>query len=242
VTKDIWAAKALGDRLAAFIKSEGKPSGKKGEVLVVTSDPAHVGNVTKLSTVDASSSPIEWIVSVSMLSEGWDVQNVFQIVPHEQRAFNSKLLIAQVLGRGLRIPPAFKGSQPEVVVFNHERWAAAIRHLVDEVMENDVRLASYPVPDRSTYNFELHQIAYKQAERTETISPAKGGVDILKSGKIVLVPQAARIKRRVRYEMAGTKAAREDAVDIDYRLRPVEEVAARVRNRLKSIDMEEGTR
>jgi hypothetical protein len=36
-----------------------------------------------------------------MLSEGWDVKNVFQIVPHEERAFNSKLLIAQVLGRGL---------------------------------------------------------------------------------------------------------------------------------------------
>ena len=33
-----------------------------------------------------------------MLSEGWDVKNVFQIVPHEERAFNSKLLIAQVLG------------------------------------------------------------------------------------------------------------------------------------------------
>ena len=29
---------------------------------------------------------------------------VFQIVPHEERAFNSKLLISQVLGHGLRIP------------------------------------------------------------------------------------------------------------------------------------------
>ena len=46
---------------------------------------------------------------VSMLTEGWDVQNVFQIVPHEERAFNSKLLIAQVLGRGLRVPDAYKG-------------------------------------------------------------------------------------------------------------------------------------
>jgi len=30
-------------------------------------------------------------------------------VPHEERAFNSKLLIAQVLGRGLRIPEEYKG-------------------------------------------------------------------------------------------------------------------------------------
>ena len=30
-------------------------------------------------------------------------------MPHEERAFNSKLLIAQVLGRGLRIPEEYKG-------------------------------------------------------------------------------------------------------------------------------------
>ena len=33
-------------------------------------------------------------VGFSMLSEGWDVKNVFQIVPHEGEAFNSKLPIA----------------------------------------------------------------------------------------------------------------------------------------------------
>ena len=42
--------------------------------------------------VDDKDNLIEWITSVSMLSEGWDVKNVFQIVPHEERAFNSKLL------------------------------------------------------------------------------------------------------------------------------------------------------
>ena len=59
--------------------------------------------------MDEKDNPVEWITSVSMLTEGWDVKNVFQIVPHEERAFNSKLLIAQVLGRGLRIPEEYKG-------------------------------------------------------------------------------------------------------------------------------------
>src|SRR5207302_10053653 len=68
------------------------------KVLVVTSKDEHKKNVAKLSYVDRADNPIEWIFSVSMLTEGWDVQNVFQIVPHEKRAFNSKLLIAQVLG------------------------------------------------------------------------------------------------------------------------------------------------
>ena len=45
--------------------------------------------------LDSGASPYFCIVSVLMLREGWDVKNVFQIVPHEERAFNSKLLIAQ---------------------------------------------------------------------------------------------------------------------------------------------------
>ena len=64
-------------------------------------------NLASLKQVDDASSPVEWIVSVSMLTEGWDVKNVFQVVPHESRAFSSKLLIAQVLGRGLRVPQGY---------------------------------------------------------------------------------------------------------------------------------------
>jgi len=57
-------------------------------------------NLQLLKEVDDSKNQVEWILSVAMLTEGWDVKNVFQIVPHESKAFNSKLLIAQVLGRG----------------------------------------------------------------------------------------------------------------------------------------------
>ncbi len=46
-------------------------------------------NLALLKSVDDADSPVEWIVSVSMLTEGWDVKNVFQIVPHESRAFSS---------------------------------------------------------------------------------------------------------------------------------------------------------
>ena len=79
------------------------------KVLIVTSANEHKNNIPILRRVDDKDNPVEWITSVSMLSEGWDVKNVFQIVPHEERAFNSKLLIAQVLGRGLRIPEVYKG-------------------------------------------------------------------------------------------------------------------------------------
>jgi type III restriction enzyme len=78
---------------AAFVQRHDKDSPEK----------RRKENLVALKHVDDPASSVEWIVSVSMLTEGWDVKNVFQIVPHESRAFSSKLLIEQVLGRGLRI-------------------------------------------------------------------------------------------------------------------------------------------
>ncbi|MFH0948173.1 MAG: DEAD/DEAH box helicase family protein, partial [Elusimicrobiota bacterium] len=105
VTKDISKAKMLREDLIDFLEKREKISRKAVEkkVLIVTSHKDHKKNVLELKNVDDKDNPVEWIVSVSMLTEGWDVKNVFQIVPWEDRAFNSKLLIAQVLGRGLRI-------------------------------------------------------------------------------------------------------------------------------------------
>lgn len=36
-------------------------------------------NTKDIVLVDDKDDPVEWIVSVSMLTEGWDVKNVFQI-------------------------------------------------------------------------------------------------------------------------------------------------------------------
>lgn len=102
ITKDINKAKILKEDLVDHLAREEKLNiddiNKK--VSIVTSHKDHAENVLRLPYVDNKDDPIEWIVSVSMLTEGWDVKNVFQIVPWEDRAFNSKLLISQVLGRG----------------------------------------------------------------------------------------------------------------------------------------------
>lgn len=132
--------------------------------MIVTSANEHKSNIPILRRVDDKDNPIEWITSVSMLSEGWDVKNVFQIVPHEERAFNSKLLIAQVLGRGLRIPEVYRGNQPVTTVFNHDKWSESIKHLVDEVLEIEKRIHSYPIEKKEDYNFDLYNIDYKRAE------------------------------------------------------------------------------
>jgi type III restriction enzyme len=130
VTKGIADCKRVAEELQGFLQEWEKISAADAEdqVLPVTSAKEHQPNVAQLRVVDSPRSKVEWIVSASMLSEGWDVKNVFQIVPHEECAFNSKLLIAQVLGRGLRRPDGWTGEDPMVTVFNHDAWSGRIRH------------------------------------------------------------------------------------------------------------------
>ena len=141
VTKDIKSAKILVNQFVNYL-SEFESIDKRiaeSKVLIVTSSPEHKENLFKLKNVDSRESSVEWIISVSMLTEGWDVKNVFQIIPWEDKAFNSKLLISQVLGRGLRIPKEYVGTQPIVTVFNHDSWSKNIEGLVNEILEIETR-------------------------------------------------------------------------------------------------------
>lgn len=168
VTPTIVRCKDVADELTDFLAEETGKSREEvsDQVLTVHSEAA---DLSRLPNVDRSGSKVEWIVSVSMLNEGWDVKRVFQIVPHEERAFNSKLLIAQVLGRGLRIPDNWSGEQPEVTVLNHDAWASRIVHLVNEVREIEQQLPTFSVAT-SPFNFDLLNIKYDPQAYTTTHS------------------------------------------------------------------------
>ena len=118
-----------------------------------------------LKTVDEADSPVEWIISVAKLTEGWDVKRVFQIIPHEKRAFNSRLLIAQVLGRGLRVPPSVKAAFPKeeitVTVNNHPSWYAEIKDLFNEILEIKER-GSWGYDSKKGYDITLYNLEYKE--------------------------------------------------------------------------------
>jgi len=58
--------------------------------------------VERLLKVEHTDEPTEIVIHVNMLKEGWDVTNLYTIVP--LRAANSKILIEQSIGRGLRLP------------------------------------------------------------------------------------------------------------------------------------------
>jgi len=242
VTKNIAACKRLTEKLVAFLAKKEKISKEKAaeKVLIVTSANEHKSNIPILRRVDDKDNPIEWITSVSMLSEGWDVKNVFQIVPHEERAFNSKLLIAQVLGRGLRIPEVYRGNQPVVTVFNHDKWSGSIKHLVDEVLEIEKRIHSYPIKKKEDYNFDLYNIDYKRNEE-EVEYPQEDPYELLKKAYITYSSQAEAIEKSTTYARAvsGEKDVKKTLVE--FRMYSVEEVAHDVFNRLLIYDQEAGT-
>lgn len=238
VTQKIADAERVAEELRDFLKQwENLKAAQAAEkVLCVTSAAKHQPNVAKLRTVDSPASKVEWIVSVSMLSEGWDVKNVFQIVPHEERAFNSKLLIAQVLGRGLRRPDTWKGEEPVVSVFNHDSWSNRIKHLVNEILEIERRLTSMVDPV-SPYNFNLHNLDYTREEDVTTYTK-KGEYKLFEEGYVDLPTQVEAEDVTVGFERAVTSERVKFKTTIQHKTWTVEEVAEQMYQRLKSIDDE----
>lgn len=163
-------------------------------------------NLAVLREVDDTACEVEWIVSVSMLTEGWDVKNVFQIVPHESRAFNSKLLIAQVLGRGLRVPPRLS-SQPLVTINNHEAWSEEIGELLQEILEVENTLSWGYDPRRSKYVFPLHNLRYEPEQKTIEAKREKA-----REPEVKFLPQEKRSREYATFSETGKLA-----VDIEHR-------------------------
>ena len=93
--------------LAKWEKEERSAVGSESEieqiarvkVICVTSNISESEYKSELDNIEEADpnkigGKVEFIFSVGKLLEGWDVDNVFQIVPMEERIFNSKLLIS----------------------------------------------------------------------------------------------------------------------------------------------------
>ena len=242
VTQRITGAEKLTNKVKDFIREKKKLSLDEVDkkVIVVTSSPKHKEFVEELKKINNYRNPVEWIISVSMLTEGWDVLNVFQIVPHEQRAFNSKLLIAQVLGRGLRVPLEYEKEQPEVTIYNHTKWSGAIAELVREVMAYEKRVRSYIVRKKPNYNFELQNIKPDKKEETSKKHPVKGHIKTPKIPK--LSTQSNVVKRGTTYFQVKEKREKTVFTEIPVKLYPVDEVVNDIFDKLSIYDYETGTK
>jgi type III restriction enzyme len=89
--------------LMRLIKSDAFFEGRYSDkVIQVDSSVKEEETVEKLLTVEHNDNPVEIVIHVNMLKEGWDVTNLYTIVP--LRAANARTLIEQSIGRGLRLP------------------------------------------------------------------------------------------------------------------------------------------
>ena len=59
-------------------------------------------NIRQLLEVESADNPIEIVIHVNMLKEGWDVKNLYTIIPLRRAA--SMILTEQTVGRGIRLP------------------------------------------------------------------------------------------------------------------------------------------
>ena len=242
ITKDIRSAKNLYEDFIDFLSEFEKTDREivERKVLIVTSDTKHKANVSMLEYVDSKDNSFEWIISVSMLTEGWDVKNVFQIVPWEDRAFNSKLLISQVLGRGLRIPLEYQNPQPAVIVFNHDSWSKNIKSLVNEVLEIETRIISTVkyIGDRNKYNFTVKNLAYDKEEKEVNTEAKELNYTKAWEDGIKLKSQILSSKKETEYENLLTGKIRNIEYDIKLRTKTVNEVLDKIFHEFRLRDWE----
>lgn len=205
-------------------------------VLIIHSKASSAGDRLKLRTVDDETSKVEWIFSVSMLTEGWDVKRVFQIVPHEERAFNSKLLIAQVLGRGLRIPKEWNYAeygQPKVIIFNHAKWASGVERLVNEVLEIEKRIST-KIVNKSNLHLELINVDYKKRARTSKSKMGAKTYKLFEKGYIELPTDSENQTIEVSFKDIDNKK-RDWKTSISHRIFTIDEMALKMWDRFRDI-------
>lgn len=90
--------------------------------------------ITRLLAVESEGEPTEIVIHVNMLKEGWDVTNLYTIVP--LRAANARTLIEQSIGRGLRLPYGKRTGVSAVDRLNivaHDRF----QEIIDEANRGD---------------------------------------------------------------------------------------------------------
>lgn len=119
--------------LAKVIEDESFFGGRyKGKVITVHSNlkgDEKDETVQQLLSVESRDNPTEIVIHVNMLKEGWDVTNLYTIVP--LRAANSKTLVEQSIGRGLRLPYGKRVGVPAVdrlTIVSHDRF----QEIIDE--------------------------------------------------------------------------------------------------------------
>ena len=102
IARDTTHAGQLLTLLESVAFYEGRYQGKVIQVDSSRTGAEEEEMINRLLAVESVDEPTEIVIHVNMLKEGWDVTNLYTIVP--LRAANARTLIEQSIGRGLRLP------------------------------------------------------------------------------------------------------------------------------------------
>ena len=194
VCKDINHAKNVYD----YINSPSFYNGQYiGKVLQIDSSTKKDEEIEQLFvSLENPENEIEIVIHVNMLKEGWDVSNLYTIVP--LRAANASVLIEQTIGRGLRLP--FGGKRTgeanidKLTVIAHDNFDSVIAEAQnpnsilnrvsfvefdeEEVKEKTIATTSVSKVDKE---IELEQAEVNKIEDTKQKQTAQNQVDAKKA-------------------------------------------------------------
>lgn len=127
VAKDTTHAAALRKLVDSDDFRGGEFKGKVLEIHTKLRGEEADENIEKLISLEHPDNPIEVVIHVNMLKEGWDVTNVYTIAPLREAA--AMILTEQTIGRGLRLPYGERTGEPLVdrlVLVAHEQFARVV--------------------------------------------------------------------------------------------------------------------
>jgi len=112
IARDITHAEQMKTLIESVEFFEGRYAGKVIQVDSSKTGAKEEEMISRLLTVEHADDPTEIVIHVNMLKEGWDVTNLYTIIP--LRAANARILIEQSIGRGLRLPYGKRVGVPAV--------------------------------------------------------------------------------------------------------------------------------
>jgi type III restriction enzyme len=134
IARDTTHAAALKTLVESDEFFAGRYRGRVLQIDSSTSGSEKDDNVAKLLRVEHADEPTEIVIHVNMLKEGWDVTNLYTIIP--LRAANARVLIEQSIGRGLRLPYGRRTGVEAVDTLSivaHDRF----QEIIDEAKKSD---------------------------------------------------------------------------------------------------------
>ena len=232
---------------AAFY--EGRYRGKVIQVDSSRTGAEEEAMIARLLAVESVDEPTEIVIHVNMLKEGWDVTNLYTIVP--LRAANARTLIEQSIGRGLRLPYGKRTGVAAVDRLNivaHDRF----QEIIDEANRGDspIRLKQVildaPGADDKKVTVEVKSNAAARLGLTDTPvvqTDASGSANgLADAAPMPVFTTAASIRAaRVVMEVIGTYEVRRDLVPTSSALLKPEvqsAILAEVTERLKPVQGE----